>query len=143
VQKTEKRKAYLEERKLLIELEKSGAESFDKTITTLSAGALGLSITFLYEIAPMPNSETIWMLLAAWAGFGLALLATLFSFLSSQSAMRKQREFLDQDYEGVQNLESRTSRTSKVTNILNWFSIAFFTAGVVFLALFTVRNLPD
>lgn len=140
---TEKRKAYLEERKLLIELEKSGAESFDKTITTLSAGALGVSITFIHEIAPMPDSETIWMLVVAWSGFGSALLATLFSFLVSQSAMRKQRELLDQAYQGVQNSKNRISWIAKATDILNWSSIAFFTVGVIFLALFTVKNLPD
>ena len=140
---SEKRKAYLEERKLLIELEKSGAESFDKTITTLSAGALGLSITFIHEIAPTPDSETIWMLVAAWLGFGSALLATLFSFLASQSAMRKQRELLDQVYQGIQNPKGRISWIAKATNTLNWFAIAFFAVGVIFLALFTVKNLPD
>jgi hypothetical protein len=140
---SEKRKAYLEERKLLIELERSGSESFDKTITTLSAGALGLSITFIHEIAPTPRGETIWLMIVAWSGFGLALLVTLFSFLLSQSAMRKQRELLDEDYKGIQNPEGRPSWTAKVTNILNWSSIVFFTVGVISLATFTVENLPE
>lgn len=145
MQKTEpeKRKTYLEERKLLVELERSGSESFDKTITTLSAGALGLSITFIHEIAPTPQSETVGILIVAWSGFGLALLVTLFSLLSSQSAMRKQRDLLDQEYKGIQSLEGQTSWTAKVTNALNWSSIAFFTVGVIFLAMFTVKNLPN
>lgn len=140
--KADKRKDYLEERKLLIELEKSGAESFDKTITTLSAGSLGLSITFIHNIAPEPDIETIWMLVIAWSGFGLALFLTLLSFLASQSAMRKQRELLDQDYQGNSHHKSRTSWIAKVTNILNWSSIVFFMIGVIFLAWFAVNNLP-
>jgi hypothetical protein len=38
---------YLDERKLLIESERAAAEGFDKTLLTLSAGAIALSVTFV------------------------------------------------------------------------------------------------
>ena len=42
---------YHKERKVLIDGEWEAARSFDKAMLTLSAGALGLSITFIDKIA--------------------------------------------------------------------------------------------
>ena len=63
---------YLDERKLLIDAEAEGARSFDKAIMTLSAGALGLSLTFIKEIVCHPHGSTLWLLIGAWVGFCLS-----------------------------------------------------------------------
>lgn len=137
------RETYLEERKSLVEAEREAAGSFDKAMITLSAGALGLSITFIRELAPMPQSETVALLIIAWGGFIVALLSTLSSFLFSQSAMRRQRDILDLDYEGAPPAQAMKNIPATITNMLNWFSIACFIIGVIFLALFSISNLPQ
>src|SRR5258708_18743593 len=58
--------AYVDERKVLVEGEQSNSAEFDKSILTLSAGALGLSLVFLEKIAPDPLLETIPYIASAW-----------------------------------------------------------------------------
>src|SRR6202035_1718186 len=70
----EERKEYLEERKLLIDLQNQACQSFDKTVITLAGGALGLSITFIQQIAPHPSLATLPFLAWAWGSLVLALL---------------------------------------------------------------------
>ena len=120
----EKRKTYLEERKLLVDAERESARSFDKSMLTLSSGALALSITFIRQIAPVPRFEPY--LYLAWSGFILALLCTLVSFLSSQTALRKQRDILDLNYQDRRSAPEQKNLMSAVTNYLNWFSILSF-----------------
>jgi hypothetical protein len=134
------RETYLAERKLLMELECESTRSFDKAMITLSAGALGLSITFIRQIAPMPQVKSL--LYVAWGGFILCLLSTLLSFLFSQSAMRKQRGILDQDYIGELDISAQTNLWAKTTKFLNVSSIACFMVGVVFFVWFSITNLP-
>jgi magnesium-transporting ATPase (P-type) len=135
----EKRKTYLEERKLLVDAERESARSFDKSMLTLSSGALALSITFIRQIAPAPRFETY--LYLAWSGFILALLCTLVSFLSSQTALRKQRDILDLNYQDSRSASEQKNLMSAVTNYLNWFSILSFIIGVLCLTVFAIKNL--
>jgi hypothetical protein len=141
----DKRKEYLEERRLLIEAESQSAQSFDKAMLTLSAGALALSITFIKELAPEP--KCLCCLYFAWAGFCISLLSTLASFLTSQSSMRKQRDIVDarqkgdiKDDGGHRGPSERNVWTT-TTKGLNWFSIISFILGVVCLVVFATANI--
>jgi hypothetical protein len=87
------REAYLEERKTLVEAEGEASQSFDKALITLSAGAFGLSLAFIIQVAPVPRA--LWYLYVAWGGFILSLLSILFSFLASQQGFRRARDILD------------------------------------------------
>jgi len=134
------RQEYLEERKLLINAEVEGSKSFDKAILTLSASAIGLSITFIQQLTPTPQVEKL--LYVAWSGFILALLSTLSSFLLSQSALRRQREIIDQYYENKKSAQKLKNWQAIITNWLNWLSIVFFIVGVIHLVLFSINNFP-
>lgn len=129
------REVYLEERKSLIEAEREAAQSLDKTLVTLSAGALGLSITFIRQIAPEP--EHLWVLYVGWGGFSLSLLAVLSSFLFSQFALRRARQNLDLISEGE---GGGGNPWAGATNVLNFVSILTFVAGILFLAAFAITN---
>ncbi len=135
----EKRKTYLEERKLLVDAERESSRSFDKSMLTLSSGALALSITFIRQIAPAPRFETY--LYLAWGGFILALLCTLVSFLSSQTSLRRQRDILDRNYRDRPSASEQKNLMSAVTNYLNWFSVSSFIIGVLCLTVFAIKNL--
>ena len=133
------RETYLDERKLLVDAEREAARSFDKTMITLSGAALGLSITFVRYIAPEPQGKHL--LCLAWVCFSVALIVTLSSFLTAQSALRKQREILDQYYEKKME-ELKANPCATWTNRLNVSSIVLFISGVVLLACFSMKNLP-
>jgi len=138
-------RVYLDERKLLIDAKREGARSFDKAILTLAAGALGLSLTFVKEIAPNMRLGTIPLLIGAWAGFCVSLLCTLVSFLTSQAACSRQLKILEAEYFG--NRDSRSEKINlknwpgMLTNWLNILSIITFIAGAVFLAVFSAVNM--
>lgn len=132
-------KIYLEERKILIDAERDTAQQFDKAILTLAAGALALSITFINQIAPEPEPNSICYLITAWSLFALSILSTLISFLSSQAACRQSRDVLDQQISGITSSKKTSAHT--VTNILNYFSIGSFILGVIFLVIFSSINL--
>lgn len=138
--KQEEYKVYLEERKQLISAEKDTSQQFDKAILTLAAGALALSLTFINQIAPHPNSKSIYYLIGAWILFSLSILSTLISFLTSQKACRIQRDILDGDIQGRNN--SNNNIAASWTNWLNYFSIVFFIIGVIAFIVFSALNLP-
>ncbi len=129
---------YITERKSLVEAELEQSRLFDKAILTLAAGALGLSITFIRQIAPTPDPNTIWMLIFAWGAFSGSVLATLTSFLTSQFACRRQREILD----AQQSDRAAGSRNGFgiATTILNILSAILFVIGVVFMVVFSINN---
>jgi|SRR5829696_8385935 len=130
------REAYLEERKTLVEAEGEASQSFDKALITLSAGAFGLSLAFIVQVAPEPRA--LWYLYVAWGGFILSLLSILFSFLASQQGFRRARDILDKYLEAGGAEE--TNRWNVVTSLLNILSIVAFVLGVVSLAYFAIRN---
>ncbi len=139
-------KVYLEERKSLIESKFEEARLFDKAILTLAAGALGLSLTFVRQIAPQPDSWTKPILAASWGSFSLSLLCTLISFLTSQYACSKQIEILEGNNSetDANSKEEHTvhNRWGACTRKLNWASIVSFIIGAILLSIFGIANLP-
>ena len=132
------REAYLEERKALVEAEGEASQSLDKALITLSAGAFGLSLLFIFRIAPEPAA--LWWLYIAWGGFILSLVSILSSFLASQKAFRRARELLDTYYQDASGNQVH-SGWDTVTGGLTLVSIVSFVCGVVALAVFATRNL--
>ena len=139
---TEEYRAYLDERRSLVDAEREVSERFDRWVITLSAGALGLSITFVKQIAPKPKAATVWCLGLSWIAFGITLLLMLLSLILSQSALRRQREILDADYRELEGARDDKNIPAVYTNYLNWASVVLFIVGVVLLGTFTILNLP-
>jgi len=138
-------KVYLEERKSLVDAEREGSRLFDKAILTLTAGAFGLSLTFIRQMAPDIKSGTAFMLVYAWVGFCISLLSTLISFLTSQSACSKQREILEAEYFNNHSSHDKKANLKNKASVCTWWlnilSISTFIIGVIFLAIFSISNL--
>lgn len=73
----------------------SSTDSFDKSMLTLSSGALGVSLAFIKDIVPLGQAAWIFLLLASWIAFALCIVTTVVSFQFSIAALKKQRDFLD------------------------------------------------
>lgn len=148
-----KHQVYLDQREALIDMEVGSAKSFDHWIMTLSAGALGLSITFIGQIAPHPPAGTYWLLAVSWVFLLLGILSGLCSHLTSQSAMRRQRAILDAEFE-LRSLRESVDESSEggadeqknhpavATHVLNIAAMAFFALGVILLGGFSLCNFP-
>jgi len=124
------------------ELEVSGR--YDKWILTLSGGALGLSITFIEKIAQNPTPGALSWLKCSWGCLVISLLAALLSLVTSQSAIRENRKELD-----LAHSEKRAPSLSfprwftNITNGLNWGSLSLFIFGVIFLCIFSFKNIDQ
>jgi divalent metal cation (Fe/Co/Zn/Cd) transporter len=118
-----------DERKLLIDVKRDAARSFDQTMITLAAGALGLSLTFVQQLATKP-AEWRAFLSAAWVCFGFALVSILISFILFQYAIDAR----------INLREQIAQRWDKWTRRANWTSLISFTLGVTALLLFSVKN---
>lgn len=77
-------------RKWLLGVGYDTSSSFDKMLTTLSAGALGLSVSFGQGKNVWP-----WSLKLSWACFTASLLAMLFSFRTARRELDRQVEGVD------------------------------------------------
>jgi hypothetical protein len=140
-QQETKYQTYLDERHSLTAAEKESSLHFDKSILTLAAGALGLSLTFIDKIAPHPAECTLYLLGLAWIFFSLSVLSSLISSLTSQAACRRQIKIVEKIYFDNAAPNSEKNLPAQITNILNWVSIGLFMLGVFFLVVFTIANL--
>lgn len=132
---------YLAERKSLIDSEKESSQQFDKTIITLAAGALALSLTFINQISPHPKIWTLYFLFFSWFTFCGSMLSTLISFLTSQAACRKQRQILEVDFCSADQTANMKNNIAIITNRLNYLSIGLFIMGVILLTIFSISNI--
>ena len=132
---------YVRERTLLIEMEQKSADQHDKAILAVASGGLALSVTFLKDIAPHPSPETLKYLGLSWTCFVVGILAILLSFQTSQSACRKQRDFLDNLYQNGSDSQADKNRWASWTNWLNWASYVLVFFAVVFFTFFSWLNL--
>ncbi len=125
-----------EYRSLLIEGERKAQEDYDKTIITLSGGALGVSMVFIKDVLGSSIVD-INNLQWAWGCWAASLLCVLFSFFLSQQAFRKAIFQVDDRKE----LKSPGGIFSTLIQIANPLGGVLFLLGVVFIIIFAGSNL--
>ena len=121
---------YIDERKELVIGERESSARYDKWILTLAGGSLGLSITFIKNVSPDPETSTLWFLGIAWSLLLLAIIAALASHLTSQSAFRRQRDILDEELE-KHSPQEKVNGMATATHWLNIASMALFSTSDV------------
>ena len=127
-----------------------GAEvsaALDKTLVSLSGGALVLSMTFIDKLAP----AKLWLpiLFTSWVAFTISIICVVISLRSTQTALSNHGDYLNTlTAEFEKNLESGkigTVTTSamhhKTVAWLNWAAVAAFLAGIILLGIFVGHNL--
>jgi len=140
---------YLTERSELNRGAAAGANAFDRTLTSLSAGGIAFSLTYVQVFFDgLDQVLSSWLLLVSWTGFLVSLLVTLISFLTSQKAYGRQVEiletaFLHDDEEASNTGQSVENRWRVATNALNLVSLGAFIIGVVNISVFVARNLAS
>lgn len=129
-----------EYRQWLVEAEQKSQESFDKTVLSLSGGALGISFVFLKDVIgsnPVIDSN---YLLASWVCWALSALSVLISFYLSQLALRKAIKQVDA---GTIYSETAGGVYSKITSTLNVCGAILFFVGVCCITFFAESNLSN
>lgn len=125
-----------EYRQQLLTLEEKAQAVFDKTVVTLSGGALGVSFAFMNNfIGTSPVVDRPW-LMAAWAAWVGSLAASLASHYFSTFAIRRRIETVDS---GATKDGARSWDRAVV--VANFASAVLFLAGAASIGVFVVNNL--
>lgn len=125
-------------REQLLAIELVSTDSFDRTVLTLSGGALGLSMIFLNDIVePSKAVQTLWLIIA-WACWAVSLILSLSSFWLSAQAKRKTIQQLD---DGRLDQEPPGGLWDRSTALLTPLGGLAFIIGVGSMIVFIHSNL--
>ncbi len=125
-------------RRHLMDAAQKSQESFDKTVLTLSGGALGVSFVFLKDVISGNPIHSPALLLLAWGAWGLSSLLVLASYYFSHAALRKAINQVD---DGTIEPGKAGGWYTKLTAYLNAAGAILFTAGVFLIITFAWNNL--
>ena len=125
-------------RELLETLKQSSQESYDKTVLSLSAGALGVSFAFVKDIVGSWPALAPGWLFAAWVFWGMSVTSVLASFFCSQKALQKAIKQVDADEMYHKNLGGHLNTA---TILLNYAAGFCFFLGVITMIIFVAHNM--
>jgi hypothetical protein len=128
----------IEARKVLEQAYQKQSEAYDKTVLSLSGGALGLSITFIRQIVHGPPNGIV-LLALAWTGFAVSILAIFVSMLTSQWAVRKALRQIGEGT-GAQRPGGWFAAVTAWLNVVACVSLVF---GIGLLVWFSLANLES
>ncbi len=127
-------------RKWLVAAEQKSQEDFDKTILSLSGGALGISFVFLKDvIGPHPILQS-GFLLAAWLSWAFSTFSVLTSYYLSHLALRRAISQVDG---GAIYKQPPGGVFARLTAILNAAGAVLFLVGVCCITAFAGSNLSS
>lgn len=124
--------------------ELSNTENYDKSVLSLATAFLGFSLAFLKDFVSYRSASCHLLLPLSWGLFGVAILATIASFLTSQEELaaqlvRAEAYYIDKDEAAL----ARKSRWDNWTKGLNWSSAITFVLGVISTIIFITVNLKE
>jgi hypothetical protein len=128
-----------EYRHTLLQMEQQMQTVYDKAVMTLSGGALGVSFTFLKDVADKATLHDTGWLIGAWIMWGVSVTCTLFSFLTSTVALR--HAVRQTDLKTIY-LTAVGGPYDKVTAFLNALAGILFLGGVIAISVFVGGNMP-
>lgn len=138
-------KALEDYRTHLITAEQKAQEDFDKTVVSLSGGALGISFAFLKDIVGNHPIAHKGLLFTAWISWGLSISLVLSSYFTSHLALCKSIDQIDNAVRNSNINQIYTQRAggrfSLITSILNAVGGLLFFVGILFIAVFVWHNL--
>lgn len=134
-----------EEYRQALYIQKSKSDDlFEKAITFISSGALGLTLTFHDKIVPVENADLVILIALGWT----LLVATLFVNLLSHYQSSKSTDNSIDEIDGIigckitysifqQNLSKRNRRIDN----LNKISIALLGIGLLLIIIYVSINI--
>ena len=126
-----------EYRKWLVSAEQKSQEDFDKTVLSLSGGALGISLAFLKDVIGTNPIAHPALLLAAWLAWAFSTFAVLTSYYLSHLALRRAISQVD---DGSIYMQPAGGSFSRATAILNAAGGLLFLIGVCCITAFAGFN---
>lgn len=121
----------------LIAAEQKAQEDFDKTVLSLSNGALAVSFAFLKDIIGSAPTN-IMVLTIAWICWALSSTSILVSYYMSNKALRRAIKQIDSN---MIRQEVPGGWYDKITGFLNGLGLVLFVIGLLCMIWFVKLNL--
>lgn len=131
------RQEYVNERKVLLDIETEAVRGFDKTLLVLSSGALLLSMNFL---ASKISLTFLGFLIAAWVFWILSTLSQLTSYIVTTKAIREEMKILNEQYKNYEK-DARLNQYEGIASKISTTSFITFILGIASFFIFVIKNL--
>jgi hypothetical protein len=126
-------------RNQIISAEQKAQDDFDKTILSLSSGALGISFAFVKDI--VGNAPTdVSFLIASWIFWAFSSTSVLVSYYMSHKALRHAIKQIDSN---KIRKEMPGGIYDKLTGFLNVLGLILFLFGLLSMIWFVKINLEN
>jgi len=136
----EHREHLWDDRRELIDAHRDNSRSQDRTVLTLSGGALVLSVAFLSDV--WSNPSWVPLLIVAWASFALSVGAMLLAFPVATRRIDDQIVEITRDiYHGT--TKTTPPKTHPWIARLNTAALIFFFVGLIAIGGFATKNILD
>lgn len=112
-------------------------DDFEKQITYINAGALGLTFTFIEKIVPFSKAINLWLLIIGWLFLIWTLLVNLGSHYFSKYQIDKTIDDMDNN---IPNLHLIINKRNKVIDKINMSTILSLILGIFFIIVFVYTN---
>ena len=122
----------------LVVARQKAQEDYDKTVVTLSGGALGVTFAFLEKVTGNGPAAIPELLFAAWLCWAASITSVLTSYFLSRLSLHKAIEQVDSDEPPPQNAGGWMRVATEIFNVLSGI---FFVFGVLGAAIFVLHNL--
>ena len=140
----ERRRLYERARDGLLARQLSNAETYDRSILSLSSGFLAISIAFISNVVDLDDARWMLVLYGAWCGFSGAIVVVIGSVLYGQRGIKIQLKAA-RDYYLNEKKEALDQADGVAQTIDRWnrLSGVLFIASVLALTTFVVGNVGD
>jgi hypothetical protein len=129
-----------EYRRLLVSAEQKAQEDYDKTVLTLSGGALAVSFAFVKDILGEGPILQVGWLVAAWVQWAISVTSMLVSFYVSRWALRETILQCDAEVRG-EECGPPGNKFVTTLRVLNAAGALFFVLGVLAMTVFVSCNI--
>lgn len=110
---------------------------FEKNLTYISAGALGLSLAFIEKIVKLENADHSYFLVIGWTLLTMTLGLNLVSHLISKHFIKISRdEFDKKDRTVILKIKKRNGKI----DCINWITVALLILGITSIVIFSSIN---
>lgn len=132
-------KEWKEYRLSILEQKSKSDDDFEKYITFIAAGGLGLTLTFIDKISPIKTSICIYLIVAGWFMLASTLFINLLSHYLSSRFNEKSVQDID-DALSYKEFINNLDRRNKTISNLNLSSIILLGLGILLILIFTTIN---
>lgn len=127
-------------RKSVYENKIKSEDDYEKYITLISSGALGLSITFIEKIVPLNSAIYKWVLILGWVLLTITLFVSLLSHFFSRKFSEKTIEDIDNDLE-YESISENITKRNEYLEYFNFSTITTLFLGIISIVVFVSINI--